>query len=88
MSNVFRTAIVHADQQSAAQEIMGDGTFMTGLSTTGEGPVTHYITSGQDAESRWLDVAALDGADVSVESPDEAIARLGLMRVPWPEDEE
>lgn len=86
--HLFRTAVVPAAHRAAAQAHMGAGTFMTGLSSDGQLPASHYITSGLDAETAWLDVAALEGADVSDDAPEQAEARLALMRTPWPDTDD
>jgi hypothetical protein len=47
MSNyTFATVIIAAEDQSAAQADLGEGFFNTPLSTTGEPPATHYMSTG------------------------------------------
>ena len=81
--DVFKTIIIPADQQSAAQAIE-PGAFTTGLSPTGAPPATNYISSGYIPESDVEPLSALPGADVSDEDPYTAMARLGLQLVQEP----
>lgn len=75
--DVFRTIIVPAAQQSAAQEV-APGCFTTGLSADGSTPATHYIASGYLPMDQVDAIALLEGVDVSQEEPFAAMGRLGL----------
>ena len=77
MTDVFRTIVIPAGQQQAAQEIAPD-CFTTGLSADGAEPATHYIASGHLPVDQADAIALLDGADVSEEEPFAAMGRLGL----------
>ena len=88
-----KTIICPAASQARGQELMliilGEtGYFITGLGTTSEGPVTHYITSGPLPAvdgfdfNRALALFELCGiCDVSDEENFVAMARLGLVIV-------
>ena len=77
MTDVFRTLVVPAEQQAAAQEI-APGCFTTGLSADGAAPATHYIASGHLPVEQAEAIAQLNGVDVSEEEPFAAMGRLGL----------
>ena len=77
MTDVFRTIVVPAGQQAAAQEI-APGCFTTGLSADGAAPATHYIASGHLPVEQAEAIAQLNGVDVSEEEPFAAMGRLGL----------
>ena len=77
MTDVFRTIVVPAAQQAAAQEIAPD-CFTTGLSADGTAPATHYIASGHLPVDQADAIALLAGVDVSEEEPFAAMGRLGL----------
>ena len=77
MADVFRTIVVPAGQQQAAQEIAPD-CFTTGLSADGTAPATHYIASGHLPVEQADAIALLAGVDVSEEEPFAAMGRLGL----------
>lgn len=77
MADVFRTIVVPAEQQAAAQEIAPD-CFTTGLSANGAEPATHYIASGHLPVDQADAIALLEGADVSEDDPFAAMGRLGL----------
>ena len=80
MADVFRTLVVPAAQQAAAQEIAPD-CFTTGLSADGTAPATHYIASGHLPVDQADAIALLAGVDVSEEEPFAVMARLGLQMV-------
>ena len=80
MADVFRTIIVPAEQQQAAQEI-APGCFTTGLSADGAEPATHYIASGYLPVDQVDAIALLAGVGVSEEEPFAVMARLGLHMV-------
>jgi hypothetical protein len=56
MSNIFRTLIIQADTADLAREIAatlspaGAGMWTTGLSSDGNAPATHYISTGYITE--------------------------------------
>lgn len=77
MTDVFRTLVVPAEQQAAAQEIAPD-CFTSGLSADGVEPATHYIASGYLPMDQVDAIALLEGVDVSEEEPFAAMGRLGL----------
>ena len=77
MADVFRTIVVPAGQQQAAQEIAPD-CFTTGLSADGAEPATHYIASGHLPVEQADAIALLGEVDVSEEEPFAVMARLGL----------
>ena len=77
MTDVFRTIVVPAVSQQAAQEIAPD-CFTTGLSADGTEPATHYIASGHLPLEQADAIALLEGADVSEEEPFAVMARLQL----------
>ena len=77
MTDVFRTIVVPAVSQQAAQEIAPD-CFTTGLSADGTAPATHYIASGHLPVDQADAIAMLAGADVSEEEPFSVMTRLGL----------
>lgn len=80
MADVFRTLVVPAVSQQAAQETAPD-CFTTGLSADGTAPATHYIASGHLPVDQADAIALLDGADVSKDEPFAVMARLGLQKV-------
>ena len=80
MADVFRTLVVPAVQQQAAQEIAPD-CFTTGLSADGAEPATHYIASGHIPVEQADAIALLDGVDVSEEEPFAVMARLQLQMI-------
>lgn len=80
MTDVFRTIVIHAVSQQAAQEI-APGCFTTGLSADGTEPATHYIASGHLPQDQADAIALLEGADVSEDEPFAVMARLGLQMV-------
>ena len=77
MTDVFRTLVVPAEQQRAAQEIAPD-CFTTGLSADGTEPATHYIASGHLPLEQADAIALLEGVDVSEDEPFAVMARLQL----------
>ena len=88
MADVFRTIIVPAEQQQAAQEI-APGCFTTGLSADGAEPATHYIASGHLPVEQADAIAPLEGVDVSEDDPFAVMERLGLhMTTPTEEPKE
>lgn len=80
MADVFRTIVIPAGQQSAAQEIAPD-CFTTGLSADGTAPATHYIASGHLPVEQADAIALLAGVDVSEDEPFAVMARLGLQMI-------
>lgn len=42
----YATVIIPVENQAKAQEIAGADTFVSGLSSNGKQPATHFITSG------------------------------------------
>jgi hypothetical protein len=46
MDYTFASVLCSADDQTALQEIVGDGYFTAGYSEDGTAPATHYISSG------------------------------------------
>lgn len=83
MTDVFRTIVVHAEQQQAAQEI-APGCFTTALSADGLPPATHYIASGYLPLEQVDAIALLEGADVSEEEPFDVMDRLVLQMLQEP----
>lgn len=81
--DIFKTIIIPAAQQAAAQGIE-PGAFNTGLSSDGNAPATHFISSGYIPEGDVGPLTDLPGADVSEEDPYIAMARLGLQLVQAP----
>ena len=80
MTDVFRTIVVPAEQQQAAQEIAPD-CFTTGLSADGAEPATHYIASGHLPVEQADAIALLGEVDVSEEEPFAVMARLQLQMI-------
>ena len=80
MNDVFRTLVVPAVSQQAAQEIAPD-CFTTGLSADGTAPATHYIASGHLPVDQADAIALLAGVDVSEEEPFAVMGRLGLQMI-------
>ena len=80
MTDVFRTLVVPAEQQAAAQEIAPD-CFTTGLSADGAEPATHYIASGHLPVAQADAIALLGEVDVSEEEPFAVMARLQLQMI-------
>lgn len=80
MTDVFRTIVIPAAQQQAAQEIAPD-CFTTGLSADGTTQDTHYIASGHLPLGQADAIALLEGVDVSEEEPFSVMARLELQLV-------
>ena len=80
MADVFRTIVVPAGQQQAAQEIAPD-CFTTGLSADGAEPATHYIASGHLPVEQADVIALLGEVDVSEEEPFAVMARLQLQMI-------
>ena len=80
MTDVFRTIVIPAGQQQAAQEIAPD-CFTTALSSDGTAPATHYIASGHLPVEQADAIALLEGVDVSEEEPFAVMARLGLQMI-------
>jgi hypothetical protein len=46
MDYTFATLIVAAEYRQAAQELLSDQYFLTGLSADGLPPATHYVSAG------------------------------------------
>lgn len=80
MTDVFRTIVIPAGQQAAAQEIAPE-CFTTSLAADGTEPATHYIASGHLPVEQADAIALLEGVDVSEEEPFSIMARLGLQMV-------
>ena len=79
--DIFATIIVTAAQAQAARDAAaqvpgGEGMFTTGLSSTGQEPATHYISSGAVPQEIVDAVASL--ADVSELPPADAMQAVGL----------
>jgi len=79
--DIFATIIVHAAQAQAARDAAatingGDGMFTTGLSSTGQEPATHFISSGTMPQE--IVEAVADLAEVSELQPSEAMQAAGL----------
>lgn len=85
--DIFRTLIVQANQVELAREVGasysagGEGMFVTPLSSTGQYPATHYISSGLIPEELDALLAATPDADISDEEPFVAMERLGLQMI-------
>ena len=79
--DIFATIIVTADKaeqaRTLAAEIPGSaGMFTTGLSSTGQEPATHFISSGTMPQE--IVDAVADLAEVSELPPSEAMQAAGL----------
>ena len=85
--DIFRTLIVQANQVELAREVGasygagGEGMFVTPLSSTGQYPATHYISSGLIPEELDALLATIPDIDISYEDAFAAMARLGLQIV-------
>jgi hypothetical protein len=82
MADVFATIIVTAAQAQAARDAAatipgGEGMFTTGLSSTGQEPATHFISSGTVPQE--IVEVITDLAEVSELPPAEAMQAAGLM---------
>ena len=80
--DIFATIIVTAanvaQARTLAAEILGgDGMFTTGLSSTGQEPATHFISSGTMPQE--IVEAVADLAEVSELQPSEAMASAGFV---------
>jgi hypothetical protein len=87
MADVFKTIIVKAADQVAAQNTAatvpgGEGMFQAGLTTdpAGAPPATHYISSGYMPEE-IVPLMWPSSADVSDQAALDAEARLGLRAI-------
>lgn len=77
MTDVFRTIIVPADEAEQARQVAGDDNmFRTALSSTGEAPATHFISSGWVPE----EIAEMF-PDATEEEPFAVMASLNLKLV-------
>ena len=79
--DIFATIIVPAAQAQAARDAAatipgGAGMFTTGLSSTGQEPATHFISSGTMPQE--IVEAVADLAEVSELPPSEAMQAAGL----------
>lgn len=86
MSDVFMTILVPEYSVDEAQEILneypgGENTFTTGCSSDGQLPITYYLASGMGPEDYITALEDVDGIDISDESWESALSRLGLQLV-------
>lgn len=85
--DIFRTLIVQANQVELAREVGasygagGEGMFVTPLSSTGQYPATHYISSGLIPVELDALLATIPDIDISDDDAFTAMARLGLQIV-------
>lgn len=85
--DIFKTLIVQANQVELAREVGasygagGEGMFVTPLSSTGQYPATHYISSGYIPEDLETLLTTIPDIDISDEDAFTAMARLGLQIV-------
>lgn len=86
MSDVFMTIVVPDYSVDEANSILaeypgGADTFTVGCSATGKLPATHYISSGIGPEEYIVALQDVDGIDISDESWEAALSRLGLQHI-------
>ena len=85
--DIFRTLIVQSNQVELAREVGasygagGEGMFVTPLSSTGQYPATHYISSGFILEELDALLVTIPDIDISDEDAFTAMARLGLKMI-------
>lgn len=85
--DIFKTLVVQANQVELAREVGasygagGEGMFVTPLSSTGQYPATHYISSGFILEELDALLATIPDIDISDEEPFVAMERLGLQMI-------
>ena len=85
--DIFKTLIVQSNQVELAREVGasygagGEGMFVTPLSSTGQYPATHYISSGLIPEELDALLATIPDIDISDEEAFVAMERLGLKMI-------